>query len=113
MAGAGKLLPIKSVRDMAASLRSDFDISTLNKLVMESLQQSPQMRMTQQFPHRALFLEKNSKEDMQKQLNKLLERLGEYYCFLLVKDRAKTLELYRAHTLRAAASMSSYACHPV
>jgi hypothetical protein len=87
MAGAGKLLPIKSVRDMAASLRSGFDV---NELVMESLQQSPQMRMAQQFPYRAIFLEGISKEDMQKELKKLLEKLGEYYCVLLVKDRAKT-----------------------
>ena len=42
MAGAGKLLPVKSVRDMAASLRSGFDVNQLNKLVIESLQQSPQ-----------------------------------------------------------------------
>ena len=52
-----KLLPIKSLRDMATS---GFDINALNKLVMESVQQSPQMRMTRQFPHRA-----RNKEDMQ------------------------------------------------
>ena len=116
MAGVGKLLPIKSVRDMAASLRSGFDISALNKLVMESLQQSPQMRMTQQFPHRAIFLEEISKQDMQKQLNKLLERLGEYYCFLLVKDRAKIkcdkYAAFQIHWLERIQAIVSYGeCH--
>lgn len=72
MAGAGKLLPTKYVRDMAASLRSVFDINQLNKLVMESLQQSPQMKM-KQFPHRTMFLKKISTEDLQKKLNELLQ----------------------------------------
>ena len=46
------------------------------------------MRM-KQFPHRATFL-KISTENLQKKLNELLTKLSEYYCILLVKDRAKT-----------------------
>ena len=47
------------------------------------------MRM-KQFPRRAMFLKKISTEDLQKKLNELLSKLSEYYCILLVKDRAKT-----------------------
>ena len=89
MAGSGKLLPIKCVRDIAAYLRSGFDINQLNKQVMESLQHSPQMKM-KQFTHRAMFLEKLSTEDLQRKVNQLLYRLSEYYCVLLVIDQAKT-----------------------
>ena len=61
---------------MAALLRSDFDINQLNKLVMESLQQSSQMKM-KQFPHRTMFLKKITTEDLLRKLNELLYRMSE------------------------------------
>ena len=111
MAGARKLLPTKRVKDIAASLRSDFDINQLNKQVMVSLQQSPQMKM-KQFTHRAIFLEKISTEDLQRSLNRLLYRLSEYYCDLLVTDRAKTkcdkYAAFQIHWLQRIRAMVSH-----
>ena len=89
MATASKLMTMKSVKGIAATLSSDLDVTRLKKLVMDSLQQSPQIKM-QEFSPRAMFLMNISSEGVQKLLNDFLERLSKYYCTLLIQKRSTT-----------------------
>ena len=111
MATSGKLMSMKSVKGMAATLSSDLDVTHLNKLVMDSLQQSPQMKM-QEFSPRARFLMNISSEGVQRMLNDFLERLSKYYCILLVQERSTTkcdkYATFQIHWLQSIKAIVTY-----
>ena len=111
MATTGKFMTLKSVKGIAATLSSDLDVTQLSKLVMDSLQQSPQMKM-QEFSPRARFLTNISSEEVQRMLNDFLERLSKYYCILLVQERSRTncdkYAAFQIHWLQSIKAIVTY-----
>ena len=108
MATTGKLMTVKSIKGMSATLSSDLDVTQLSKLVMDSLQQSPQMKM-QEFSPRARFLANISSEGVQKMFNAFLERLSKYYCILVVQERSTTkYAAFQIHWLQSIKAIVTY-----